>query len=45
MDYRGDVVVLRAEIVRLTQEISSLRNGVYDPVVQENADLRQKLQE
>lgn len=45
LDARGDVVLLQREIVRLNTELDNLRKGYTEPAVQENKELRIKLEE
>lgn len=45
LDARGDVVLLQREIVRLNTELDNLRKGYTEPAIQENKELRQKLEE
>eukprot|EP00878_Enallax_costatus_P027357 GHUV01029436.1.p1 GENE.GHUV01029436.1~~GHUV01029436.1.p1 ORF type:complete len:241 (+),score=83.16 GHUV01029436.1:535-1257(+) len=45
LDARGDVVLLQREIVRLNNELDNLRKGYTEPAIQENKELREKLEE
>jgi kinesin family protein 15 len=45
LDARGDVILLQREIVRLNSELDNLRKGCTEPAIQENKELRQKLEE
>jgi len=40
---RGDTKLLQNEIVRLNTEISNLKSGLTEPAIQENTELRVKL--
>lgn len=43
LDYRGDTKLLQNEILRLNTEISNLKSGITEPAIQENTDLRIRL--
>lgn len=43
LDARGDVVLLQREIVRLNTELDNLRKGYTEPAIQENKELRDRL--
>lgn len=45
MDARGDVTLLQREIARLNSELDNLRKGYTEPAIQENKQLREKLEE
>lgn len=45
LDARGDVILLQQEIVRLNTELDNLRKGYTEPAIQENKELRHRIEE
>ncbi|GAX75403.1 hypothetical protein CEUSTIGMA_g2847.t1 [Chlamydomonas eustigma] len=43
LNYRGDVAMLQKEVLRLNAELDNLRKGFTDPAIQENKELRGKV--